>query len=151
VTIQERAVERRARAAAQAMVDAVAPYRPIIERAAAGLEPNMRAISMMRQAMERFVRSQRLLKLGHRLYEAFVRALESVPGGSCVIKALRALVAPVLYPDFRPRTPVGTAVATSTPSSRVTSPRRLVSHARSLRGPSAVLDIPHQPSGAALT
>ncbi|GAA0960992.1 hypothetical protein GCM10009554_76750 [Kribbella koreensis] len=142
-----------AQAALQAMSDALAPLQAAFQKIAAGLEPMMKAIAKVGRAVDRLglAVTPGLRAVVQCLYEAMLARLESVPGGRSVVLALRAAVDPILYPDLcRPGRPC-TVPAVGTPPSRVTSPSRLVSRStRSLRGPSAALDIPHQPWRAAL-
>ena len=132
--------------------------RPLIETLAERLKPSLDAVaSAIGGATRSFaaLASDEALAAGRCLYEALLVFLEAVPGGRQVAKAVRAVVDPIFYREFRRRRlralAIALAVAMSTPPSRVASACRLVARStRSLRGPSAVLGIPHQPLGAAL-
>jgi hypothetical protein len=128
--------------------------RPLIETLAERLKPSLDAVAnAIGGAMRSFAElaSDEALAAGRCLYEALLVFLEAVPGGRQVAKAVRAVVDPIFKREFRRRRLRALAVAMSTPPSRVASACRLVSRStRSLRGPSAVLGIPHQPLGAAL-
>jgi hypothetical protein len=149
MSINERAALRRAQAQARAIVDAIAPLRATLERITAGLEPIIKALGKLRLAVERFANLHGSA-MGHRLYAIVLTLLESVPGGWRLKRALCAVVYPILYPGLR-RLELACAVAAcSPPPSRVTSTRRLVSRStRSLRGPSAALEIPQLEARAA--
>ncbi|GAA3548874.1 hypothetical protein GCM10022235_15620 [Kribbella ginsengisoli] len=140
-----------AQAALQALVDELTPVRAAMEKIAAGLESLMKAIANIARVMDGLTLSPGMMKIAQRLYEALLVWLESVPGGRRVVRATRAVLDRLFYPDLSRPGPACALLVFVTPLSRVSSPSRLVSRStRSLRGPSAVPGIPRQPWRAAL-
>lgn len=130
------------------MIETITPTTTMI---ADRLGSTMISIAKAAQAFVRLANSPKLLEFGRCLYEAILQFLEAMPGGSRLVRVVRAIVDPVFYRSVRFLKWACRAVDSIAPPSRVTSPRHLVSRSsRSLRGPSAALAIPHQTPGAAL-